>query len=66
MTDPIQVDPRELALVLSYMEIDSVVGWGSEPFTPPPDARDAFYEQGRALLTRAERLVPEHQEGDVE
>ncbi len=65
MTETLHIDPREFALTFSYMEVDSIVGWGREPFAPPPANADAFFEQGRDLLTASGRLVPGDDPGSM-
>jgi len=55
--------PTELAYVLSYMRVKSIIGWGPEPFTPPPGLEDPFYADGLARLQRTARLVPGKQPG---
>src|SRR4029078_3021792 len=46
-----------------YMKVKGIIGWGAEPFTPPPGMHDPFYAEGRTRLERAARLLPDKQPG---
>lgn len=63
MANETSYHPSELAYLLSYESVDTVIGWGPSPFAPPKGGKDAFYEGAIARLTKAMRLLPGKQPG---
>ncbi|MCI0682127.1 MAG: hypothetical protein L0Y71_08485 [Gemmataceae bacterium] len=55
--------PAELAYLFSYLRVKGIIGWGPEPFTPPPGREDAFYGDGRDRLLRNQRILQGKQPG---
>ena len=55
--------PAELAYLFSYLRVQGIIGWGADPFTPPPGQEDAFYGDGRDRLLRNGRILPGKQPG---
>ena len=55
--------PTELAYLFSYLRVQGIIGWGADPFTPPPGRHDAFYGEGRDRLLRNKRILPGKQPG---
>lgn len=55
--------PTELAYLFSYLRVKGIIGWGADPFTPPPGQHDAFYGEGRDRLLANQRILPGNQPG---
>jgi hypothetical protein len=55
--------PTELAYLFSYLKVKGILGWGPDPFAPPPGQEDAFYGEGRDRLLRHGRILPGKQPG---
>jgi hypothetical protein len=63
MATAISYHPAELAYLFSYLRVESIIGWGADPFTPPPGKEDAFLGDGHDRLLRNQRLLPGKQPG---
>jgi hypothetical protein len=63
MANPTSYRPSELAYLLSYLSVNTVIGWGAGPFTPPKGGENGFWDDAIARLTEAKRLLPGKQPG---
>src|SRR5882672_8831100 len=63
MANATRYHPSELAYLLSYERVNSIIGWDAGLLAPPKGGEDAFYKDAFARLTKAMRLVPGKQPG---